>query len=168
MIDLFAQICKWRLCTYQTLLITRERPFHEQIWTSSSKKPKWSIAKKMLTKFFLFFIAGRRRVSLRRSPQLNQRSPSASSHYFNLCRLGLVIPVVLLLLLSTIIDVTGELWPADPSTSDILRWPQCVEFLLLIREHRTMIGTIWRASLNISITFRPVWGRKEVFAHHVE
>lgn len=60
-------------------------------------------------------------MSLRKpTPQLNQRSPSASSHYFNLRRLSLVIPVVLLLLLSTIIDVTGKQSPTNPSSAPLI------------------------------------------------
>lgn len=57
--------------------------------------------------FLFFFFAGRRRVSLRRSPQLNNCPTSASSHYSSICKLSLVIPVILLLL-STTIDVTGK------------------------------------------------------------
>lgn len=57
--------------------------------------------------FLFFFFAGRRRVSLGRSPQLNNCPTSASSHYSSICKLSLVIPVILLLL-STTIDVTGK------------------------------------------------------------
>lgn len=59
-------------------------------------------------KTFYFLVSGRRRVSLRRNPQLNHCPTSASSHYFSICKLNLAIPVILLLLLSTTFDVTGK------------------------------------------------------------
>lgn len=61
-------------------------------------------------RFFCFLLfSGRRRVSLWPNLKLNHCPKSASSHYFSLCKLNLAIPVILLLL-STTIDVTGKWW----------------------------------------------------------
>lgn len=58
---------------------------------------------------FIFhsLFSGRRRVSLSRNTQLKHCPNSASSHYFSICKLNLAIPIILLLL-STTFDVTGE------------------------------------------------------------
>lgn len=57
--------------------------------------------------FFHSLFSGRRRVSLSRNTQLKHFPNSASSHYFSICKLNLAIPIILLLL-STTFDVTGE------------------------------------------------------------
>lgn len=109
----------------------------------------------LTTEHFLFFIPGRRRVSLRRNTKLNHCLTSASSHYFSFSKLNLAIPVILLLLLSTTVDVTGKWFNKHSSiVSDISStWLFPILCLLLIRSNQQTKFTR-HASLNILITIR--------------